>query len=198
MAKVRPFGVLAATLMLTASLAACGGGDSPSAAQEPAETPSAPEVSVEAAKTTLAVGALPEYAQSPAVTGMGGATTYGSVEELAQALESGAIDMAIVSDVQSSVLYNELDGRGLLVDAFAGDGEELVCSVVSLATFGERPEEVVAYVAAHGGVCEESGMDFLSGLAMQDAVTLRVKQAYADDPSNVGGTMPPDNFYFLG
>lgn len=202
MAKAQPFGTLVATLMLAATLAACGGGAGGNVAtsgEGQGSDASATSAATGSENTSdLTVGALASVAESPAVAASGAGSTYATMDELVAALRDGAIDVALVSDAEASVLYNALEGKALAVDAVQGADEMLVVSVVTSARFSESPESVVSYVAAHGAVGEQGELTFYSGLAMQDAVSLRIKQAYAADPSSVGGSMPPDNFYFLG
>lgn len=200
MAKDRPFGVVVATFMLSTTLVACGGGEATSAASSAASTggEATSQAATVPAESHLVVGALNSVGGSKGAALAGSTVGYDTVQDAAAALESGSVNVVVLGDADAAALYNAVEGRALVVDAVADEGDALVVSVVSLGSFSERPEEVVAYVAAHQAAVEADGGTFYRGSAMQDSVSARIKNAYAEDPARVGGELPPDNFYFLG
>lgn len=208
MAKVHPLGAVVASLALSFSLVGCDGAEpEPSSVAEPSSTqaavtsvpePAEPKTQAETFGTSLVVGFSSGAASASATDLFHPTASYGSLDELADALSSGKFDLAVVADVDSSVLYNLMEGRLLAVSATAGVDGRLLVSVVSLDCFSKRPEEVVSYVTAEGDAADDQGLDFFRGSAMQNELSLRIKYAYAEDPASVGNEMPPDNFYFLG
>jgi hypothetical protein len=79
-------------------------------------------------------------------------------------------------------------------------GDDLLCvTVVRTEHFASDPDQVVEFVERHGELASgASGVTFYLGSAMQSAVTEQLKDLYVQDASQVGGQLPPDNFYFLG
>ena len=193
---------LSMTLSLVLVLTACGG----------ARDEAAPQAEDEAAQETLAQEQQPVESpyriasvrgQAPsgvAVVGDAwGCDASSSVDTLAKDLIAGRVDFAVVPSDMASQLYNATAGAVMAVDAVdAGDG--LLCvTVVRTEHFASDPDQVVEFVARHGELASgASGVTFYRGSAMQSAVTEQLKDLYVQDASQVGGQLPPDNFYFLG
>lgn len=136
------------------------------------------------------------------VAGEWGCSKLKSVDALANALINGEADYALVTPEVASALYNATAGGIMAVDAVRHGEAEPPCAVtvVRLPYFGTNPDDVVSYVARHQELVEASlgAGTFLRGSAMQRELTSAITDAYVEDPSSIGGTLPPDNFYFLG
>ena len=136
------------------------------------------------------------------VAGEWGCSQLKSVDALANALINGDVDFALVTPQVASALYNATAGGIMAVDAVTHAEGEPPCAVavVRLPYFGTSPDDVVAFVARHQELVEASygAGTFLRGSVMQRELTSAITDAYVEDPSSIGGTLPPDNFYFLG
>jgi|GEM_PF-3909206 len=224
MKRSRQVATLLMILSLALGLASCGGSsaaDAPQAEEAPVEETTeeqeAPEaqgdedpeeaddaqpkepVSVEELRLAYVEGSVPD--DVACVEGTWGCEAYDSVDALAQAIIAGNVDVAVVSPDVASALYNATAGSLMAVDAVALPDEPLRCtSVVSLPLFRSNPETVVSYVSRHQElVSQQVGQDcFLTGSPMQNALASAISDAYVENPSSVGGELPPDNFYFLG
>ena len=210
-------------LSLTLGLAACGcsrAADAPQAEEsstEETEEQTAPEedtqadaeqkgaekggevVPVEELRVAYVEGSVPDDVSC--VEGTWSCESYGSVDALAQAIIAGKVDVAVVSPDVASALYNATAGSLMAVDAIALPDEPVrAASVVSLPLFRSSPETVVAFVSRHQElVSGQVGQDcFLIGSPMQRGLSSAISDAYVENPSSVGGELPPDNFYFLG
>ena len=201
-------------LSLAFTLVGCGGtsgGDEPQTEPEAQETvqedeqqeeqateEATPEEPVSSGERLASIAG--EVADDVALAANGeGSVEYKSVDALANALINGEVDLAVVTPEVSSALYNATAGSIMAIDAVANEGEAPhAVTVVRLPYFGTNAEDVVAYVAQHQSLVEGTGATFLRGSAMQRELTDAITDAYVEDPSSIGGSLPPDNFYFLG
>ena len=218
MKRSRQVATLLMILSLALGLVACGGSsaaDAPQAEEAPAEATEEQAASEEEAKEEDAQGGETVPLEELRVAYVEGSVMddvacvqaqwacepYGSVDALAKAIIAGKVDVAVVSPDVASALYNATAGSLMAVDAVElPDESARAASVVSLPLFRSSPETVVAYVSRHQElVAGQLGQDsFLSGSPMQRELSSAISDAYVEDPSSIGGELPPDNFYFLG
>lgn len=198
MAKTRPLGPLAATLMLACSLSACDGAVPQEGASVDVTSTTAAPASTTETVAKLQVASAGSASEGELAAKLGVATSYASLDELASAMGEGSVDVAFVGDAEASRLYHELGGACMAICALDSGGDQLLVLVVSMQSFSQTPEEVVAYIGSVEGQAQKDGVAFFSGVAMQNAVAARLKDRYLQDPASVGDTVPPDNFYFLG
>ena len=180
-------------------------GEQESPAEEPpTEGPAADDAATDPSSAETRFASVADEAADDValVAGEWGCSQLKSVDALANALINGDVDFALVTPQVASALYNATAGGIMAVDAVTHAEGEPPCAVavVRLPYFGTNPDDVVAFVARHQELVEASygAGTFLRGSAMQRELTSAITDAYVEDPSSIGGTLPPDNFYFLG
>ncbi len=180
-------------------------GEQESPAEEPpTEEPAADDAATDPSSAGTRFASVADEAADDValVAGEWGCSQLKSVDALANALINGDVDFALVTPQVASALYNATAGGIMAADAVTHAEGEPPCAVavVRLPYFGTNPDDVVAFVARHQELVEASygAGTFLRGSAMQRELTSAITDAYVEDPSSIGGTLPPDNFYFLG
>ncbi len=127
--------------------------------------------------------------------------SYDSVDKLANAFISGEVSIALVSAENAAALYNATNGSLMAVDTVLDESSEPVAVTVVLnSCFKSYPEVVLKGMEQHQKIVTDtlgSGY-YLQGSAMQGVLSTAIATAYVENPSSVGGSLPPDNFYFLG
>ena len=172
--------------------------------EPPTEEPAADDAAADPSSAGTRFASVADEAADDValVAGEWGCSQLKSVDALANALINGDVDFALVTPQVASALYNATAGGIMAVDAVRHGEAEPPCAVtvVRLPYFGTNPDDVVAFVARHQELVEASygAGTFLRGSAMQRELTSAITDAYVEDPSSIGGTLPPDNFYFLG
>ena len=127
--------------------------------------------------------------------------SYTSVDKLAKDMIAGKVNIALVAPDASAALYNATGGALMAFDAVLDEyGDCVAVTVVRNSFFSSNPDAVIEGINRHQELVSSTlGEDcFVRGSAMQRIVSDAITEAYVENPSSVGGSLPPDNFYFLG